>query len=169
MYLLAKFGHYSEVEEIYTSLDKILIEHLISANWILKAIKTAKDIRIGLEDLDVIVISPEEINILYPKILCLSLIAMHEAGYNEVLVSTPELVRKIRKMRERNIVGVDPIFIKLYHGITVSLVISVWILAVLSRVCGLDPFISALIGGIPTFVIFLINRYFKEPKIIDLR
>lgn len=115
MYLLAKFGYYSEVEEVYTALDKILIEHLISADWILKAIRTAKDITMGLEDLDVITTSPEEINILYPKILYLSLIAMHEAGCNEVLVATPELVRKIRKMREKNIVGVDPVFIKLYH------------------------------------------------------
>jgi len=169
MYLLARFGYYSEIEEVYSTFDRILIEQLVNTNWILKAIKTARDISVGLEDLDVVAISPEEINIVYPKVLYLSLIAMYEAGFSRVFLSTPEIVKKIQKLREKDIVGVDPVFIKLYRIYTILLVALAWLLAVLSHCCGLNLFISAFIGGLPTLIIFLINRYFKEPKTIDLR
>ncbi|MEM0368444.1 MAG: hypothetical protein QXN57_03275, partial [Desulfurococcaceae archaeon] len=98
LFLLSEHSFGDELERIYHEFEKEVSRTLLKSDWILKAIKTAKDIQTGVSDENVIVIQPEEISIFYPKHFALASIAIYRSlsKFREKEEEYKKFIMKIR-------------------------------------------------------------------------
>ncbi|MEM3715112.1 MAG: hypothetical protein QXF82_09220 [Nitrososphaeria archaeon] len=98
LFLLSEHSFGDELERIYPEFEKEVSRTLLKSDWILKAVKTARDIQTGVSDENIIVIQPEEISVFYPRHFALASIAIYRSlsKFREKEEEYKKFIMKIR-------------------------------------------------------------------------
>ncbi|WP_456477774.1 hypothetical protein [Geoglobus ahangari] len=170
LYLISKYKIYDELDRVYPEFEKTLSSILLGSDWIVRTIETARNIQMGSIDDDVIIVRPDEIPIIYPKILLLSLIAIYEAGYDKVAILPAKYQKLAQKIRDKGMIGLpkDSRFLKTYRFYSYSNAILILVFgAAVGYFIGQTVF-GVVLGVLFDILLYIWEKRYVEPEIIDL-